>query len=203
MSTSSNIYISATPGYTAAEGKDEFGYRRQQNMWLIAIEPHKTFIPLLSRQKPEFTYLTASNEDDCNGYTLKEHKPNGIIGTIVIAEGARGVAGDIRKLLEDELHTSVIAETTSDPPSECWIRRAIHILQDHGIVPKYDGEDIMKFANEYIANRINHKAPATITYHVSRRERSDKPKKYGFWISQSQVQRNSYDRESGVYGGLM
>jgi len=203
MSTSSNIYISATPGYAAVEGRDEHGYRRQQNIWLIAIEPHKTYIPFFPRQRQGMTYLTASKEEGSNGYTLNEHETNGIIGTILIAEGTRFGAGEIRKILEDGLHTTVSAEETSDPESDRWIRRTIHILQEQGIVSKYDGEDLMAFAHKYIANRLNHKAPATITYTVGGKERSEKTKKHGFWVSQSHVQTNNYDREGRVYGGLM
>lgn len=150
--SSSNIYLSATKeDYQELDPEQAQHYRRPQKTWLISVEPHKHSIPFVPRHQHEATHFVATKQDDENTYSVKEHSKDGIIGAILLAEAVHCTSEDIRQKLQDGLQTSTGSSLPSEIPedgeSDHWIRRAIHLLQDHGVVERFDVGEFMTFAH--------------------------------------------------------
>jgi hypothetical protein len=186
VGSSSNIYISATPGYEAKEGRDDQGYRRQQHTWLISIEPHRHAIPFIPRHKQEPTHFVAKHDETAKAYKIEEYPTQGIIGTILIAEGSHGSAEDIRKALEEGLHSTdakLPSEQTAEHDTDRWIRKGVHVLQEQKLMKACDAGELMTFAHAYVANRLDREAPSMIAYPGLNKDHEKKARKQGFWLS--------------------
>jgi len=150
--SSSNIYLSATKeDFQELDPEQAQHYRRPQKTWLISVEPHKHSIPFVPRHQHEATHFVATKHDDESSYSVKEHSKDGIIGAILLAEAAHCSSEDIRQKLQDGLQkatgSSLPSEILEDGESDHWIRRAIHVLQDHGLVERFDVGEFMTFAH--------------------------------------------------------
>ncbi|KAI7017140.1 hypothetical protein KC318_g3203 [Hortaea werneckii] len=204
--SSANIYLSATKeDYQDLDPEQAQHYRRPQKIWLISVEPHKHSIPFVPRHQHEATHFVATKRDDESSYSVKEHPKDGIIGAILLAEATHCSSEDIRQKLQDGLQTStgssLPSEILEDGESDHWIRRAIHVLQDYGLVERFDVGEFMTFAHSYAANRMEGDGPLSVAYPGLHKR---KERKRGFWLSYPmQARRRECDEESRLYGGLM
>ncbi|KAK5121053.1 hypothetical protein LTR85_005537 [Meristemomyces frigidus] len=207
---SSNVYVSATRGYEPTEGKDEHGYRRSQNTWLISVQPHKHFIPFVPRHKTEPVHFTATRNEDDDSYHVTTHTQDGIIGAVLVAEGAPCSADHVRQALEVGLRSSTTSSTlpseqTPDGQSDRWLRKGLHVLQAHNIIKAFDVGEFFTFAKAYIKNRQEREGPSMIAYPGLDKDHAKKSQKAGFWLSHPMKASTAreVDPESRRYGGLM
>lgn len=211
VGASSNIYVSVTG--PQAEGKHD-GYRRQQHIWLISVEPHHSAIPGLSHKDREPLHYAASKDPETGVYTLKSFEiadGPGIIGNILIVESAHVSSDKLREALEEDLGpTSPISKSKDREPSddepEHWIRNAIHGLQQRKLAESFQIEEFMMFAHGYLANRLENETPAMIAYPKIHKDHEKKSSKRKFWISHPTAERRTRVNSNGdalVYGGLM
>ena len=192
---SSNIYISATKEEQHSTDAAPEHYRRPQKVWLLSVEPHKHSIPLVPRHKHETIHFSATQGDTESSYNLGEHSKDGIIGAILVAEHAHQDAEHIRKLLEQELKSqtgsSVPSEILSaDGESDHWIRRALHILQEHQVVEAFDVGEFMTFAHVSIICTLTARETASDDECTGIRSKSDRRRCASFsglsWLAQGQ-----------------
>jgi hypothetical protein len=155
VGATSNIYVSATQGYTPDKGRDEEGYRRSQHTWLISVEPHKHYIPFIPKHKAEPIHYYAIRQD--GDYKVETHATDGIIGTILVKEGAHGDAQHILQALEVGLKTapsSPPSEQDADGESDRWIRKGLHVLQHSKITDTFNVGEFMTFAHGYMYDML-------------------------------------------------
>lgn len=209
LGANSNIYVSVTGPQASAEHE---GYRRQQHLWIISVEPHHTQVPGLSHKDREPIHYTATQNVETGGYTVKSHELSdgpGIIGNILIVESAHVSPDKLLEILEHDLGSSKTSQSTdrqsSDDEPEHWIRHAIHGLQHRKIAESFQVDEFMTFAHGYLANRLENERPALIAYPKIHKDHEKKSSKHKFWISYptaSRIKTNS-NGEAMRYGGLM
>ena len=202
VSASSNIYISATAAYKPEEQRDEL---RSQVKWLISVEPHNRVIPFMPKHKIERTHFTGEKSDADASYTFATFTAtDGIIGTILVADAANWTAKDIGKALESDLRSST-DPTSSDEDHDKWIRKALHVLQEHKILTTFNVGEFLDFAHGYVADRASKKeGPAMIAYPGLHKDHKKKSQGNNFWMSSPmKTSTKQADPESRLYGGLM
>lgn len=210
VGASSNIYVSATRDYRPTEGKDEHGHRRSQTSWLISVEPRKHSISFVSKHKTEPVHFTATKSEADDSYHVTTHTQDGIIGAVLIAEGAHCSADNVRQALAVGLGSTTSSSTlpseqTPDDQSDQWLRKGLHILQAHNMTKAFDVGEFCTFAHAYGANRMDREAPSMIAYPGLNKDHEKKSQKSGFWLSHPMETRigRHVDPESRRYGGLM
>lgn len=144
-SSKSNIYISVVEA-KKQHVEDVKTYHRPQLIWMISVEPHRSAILGLGSKHIEPTHFTAICEDGSEGYSISRHgaenRETEILGNILVGENAKTTADHIEKLLKEKLSTGATQDEC-----EHWIRRALHILQDEHILPKFDVGKFMPSAH--------------------------------------------------------
>lgn len=211
VGASSNIYVSVTGPQASVEHE---GYRREQHLWIISVEPHHTQVPGLSHKDPEPLHYTATKNLETGSYTVKEHDLSdgpGIIGNILIVESAHMSSAKLLEILEHDLgSTSKTSQSKDRQPSdddepEHWIRHAIHGLQHRKIADSFQIDEFMMFAHGYLANRLENERPALIAYPKIHKDHEKKSSKHKFWISNPMAARTKTNTsgEAMKYGGLM
>ncbi|KAK5134668.1 hypothetical protein LTR08_006183 [Meristemomyces frigidus] len=212
VSASSNIYVSATTGHEPAAARDEHGYRRSQTAWLISVEPHNHVIPFMPKHKVERTHFTGKKSDtDAGAYTLTTSaQTDAIVGTVLVADAAHCTAKDVGKALEAGLRAAATDSTqgdehvAADGDHDDWLRKALHVLQDHKLTDVFDVDEFLAFAHGYVASRADGEAPAMIAYPGLHKDHKKKSQSGSFWMSRPmETSTRKADAESQLYGGLM
>ncbi|TKA69444.1 hypothetical protein B0A55_07108 [Friedmanniomyces simplex] len=208
VAASCNIYLSAAQPHAPKDGgeSDTGRHHPDRYTWLISVEPHKSHMPFILKHKVEPVHCYASREEGEAAYSLHTHGTDGIIGTILVKEGAHGDAAHIHQALEADLKSasaSAPSEEVPDGKDDRWIRKALHILQAHEFTDAFDVGELVTFARGYFANRLDSDAPARIAYPGLHKDHKEKSSKHHFWLSYPTKAANSGDPESRIYGGLM
>ncbi|KAK3645392.1 hypothetical protein LTR56_009119 [Elasticomyces elasticus] len=199
-----NIYVSASPAHAAKDcGECDTGrYHRTQHTWLISVEPHKHHMPFVPQHKLEPTHFSANWKDD--GYHVHTHSTGGVIGTILVKEGAKGDVEHIQQVLQAALKptpANTSSNQTPDDENDRWVKKGLHALQTDKITDTFDLAEFMTFAHG--ANRLDSDAPARIAYPGLHKDHKEKSSKHHFWLTYPTKAPNGAEPGSRTYGGLM
>ncbi|KAK0945577.1 hypothetical protein LTR48_002228 [Friedmanniomyces endolithicus] len=208
VTASSNIYISATQSHPPEAGgeSDNASPQAKSCIWMISVEPHKSHMPFTPKHKVEPVHYYASREGDEDAYRLHTHAIDGIIGTILVKEGAHADAERVLQALEIDLksgHATQSSGQALDGEDDRWIRNALQVLQTHKFTNKFDVGELMTFAKDYFAKRLDGDGPARIAYPGLHDDHKEKSSKHHFWLTYPTQSPRIGDQESRIYGGLM
>lgn len=147
MGGSTNIYVTAVKGDGFGEEVKGQRYRRIRHKWLLSVEPHKR--SLLGREhKAELIHFHADRMDEDAAFEIQRHGGKGIIGTVLIKEKAHVDVDHLREALSDDLNAANSSEVCED--SDRWLRKVLHLLQDHKYTDEFSVDDFMTFAHGYV-----------------------------------------------------
>ncbi|KAK1064087.1 hypothetical protein LTR12_007836 [Friedmanniomyces endolithicus] len=208
VTASSNIYVSATQPHPPKDGgeSDNASPQAKPCIWMISVEPHKSHMPFMPKHKVEPVHYFASREGDKDAYRLHTHGTDGIIGTILIKEGAHGDAEQVLQALEAGLKSTSAAQSSEQAlhgEDDRWIRGALQTLQTHKFTDAFDVDELMTFAKDYFAKRVYGDGPARIAYPGLHEDHREKSSKHHFWLTYPTKSPRIGDQESRIYGGLM
>ncbi|KAK0249472.1 hypothetical protein LTR91_013391 [Friedmanniomyces endolithicus] len=208
VAPSSNIYISATQPHPRRAGGESDNGNPQPTpcIWMISVEPHKSHMPFMPKHKIEPVHYYASREGEEDVYQLHTHGTDGIIGTILIAEGAHGDAEQVLQALQAGLNSTSAAQSSGQAlhgEGERWIRSVLQTLQTHKFTDAFDIGELMTFAKDYFAKRLDGSGLARTAYPGLHENHREKSSKHHLWLTYPTKSPRIGDQESRIYGGLM
>ncbi|KAK0356054.1 hypothetical protein LTR91_012243 [Friedmanniomyces endolithicus] len=208
VAASSNIYVSATqPHPRKAGGESDNGNPQPtQYIWMVSVEPHKSHMPFMPKHKVEPVHYYASRGGDKNAYHLHTHGTDGIIGTILVKEGAHGNAERVLHALEADMKSGPATQSSEkalDGKDDRWIRSALQVLQTHKFTDAFDVGELITFAKNYFAKRLDGDGPARVAYPGLHEDHEGKSSKHHFWLTYPTQSPRIGNQESRIYGGLM
>jgi hypothetical protein len=196
------IYVS----FAAVEGRSrgQAGFQQIEYVWLITVQSYSVKFPANSERLEAPVHLHVYQDIHEQTYRVDPNWRNGdcssIRGTIMIAEAVDTSPEQVSTILHSRLQT-LMPDSSSANASECelnrQLRQNLHILQDEGILEKFDVADFMAFALGYTSRRMRFDAAPMVAY--------DRMSGYGERrkSSQQSVMTLRSQATQNVYGGLM
>ncbi|TKA46727.1 hypothetical protein B0A54_03683 [Friedmanniomyces endolithicus] len=160
----------------------------------------------MPKHKIEPVHYYASREGEEDVYQLHTHGTDGIIGTILIAEGAHGDAEQVLQALQAGLNSTSAAQSSGQAlhgEGERWIRSVLQTLQTHKFTDAFDIGELMTFAKDYFAKRLDGSGLARTAYPGLHENHREKSSKHHLWLTYPTKSPRIGDQESRIYGGLM